>query len=35
MKKIFLDTNFTRNQKDLAFAEIPVMDATEFLRKIS
>lgn len=29
------DCIITRNQKNFAFAEIPVMDATEFLRKIS
>lgn len=29
------DCIITRNQKDFAFAEIPVMDAPEFLREIS
>lgn len=29
------DCIITRNQKDFAFAEIPVMDAAEFLREIS
>lgn len=29
------DCIITRNQKDFTFAEIPVMDATEFLREIS
>ncbi len=29
------DCIITRNQKDFGFSEIPVMDASEFLRKIS